>query len=86
MKKEELWDAFVRKNPSFNGDGNITLSAAGLRKLFNQTYDHGHEQGFENGKAWQKDQQERFKPKNEAPKHSKAYEDWYSKFRNNMGF
>jgi len=39
MKKSELWAKYVEKNPSFAGDGKVTLSAAGLRKLFNQTWD-----------------------------------------------
>lgn len=39
MKKSELWKKYAAKNPSFNGDGNITLSARGLRKLFDQTWD-----------------------------------------------
>lgn len=54
MKKEALWAAYVSKNPSLNGSGNVTLSAAGLRKMFNQTYDKGHEQGYANGKAYEK--------------------------------
>jgi hypothetical protein len=39
MKKSQLWKKYVDKNPSFDGNGNITMSAAGLRKLFNQTWD-----------------------------------------------
>lgn len=45
MKKADLWKIFAEKNPSFNGEGNVTMSAAGLRKLFDQTYDNGFEQG-----------------------------------------
>ena len=45
MKKSELWKAYVAKNPSFAGNGKVTLSAAGLRKLFNQTWDIAYEDG-----------------------------------------
>jgi hypothetical protein len=45
MTKKALWNQYVDKNPSFDGEGNITLSAAGLRKLFNQTWDIAFEQG-----------------------------------------
>ena len=39
MKKSELWKVYVARNPSFAGNGNVTLSAAGIRKLFDQTWD-----------------------------------------------
>lgn len=52
MKQEVLWAAYVAKNPSFAGDGAVTMSAVGLRKLFEQTYQHGHDHGFTNGKAY----------------------------------
>ena len=29
----------MAKNPSFAGDGNVTMSARGLRKMFDQTWD-----------------------------------------------
>jgi hypothetical protein len=45
MKKSQLWKIYVAKNPSFAGDGNITMSARGLRKLFEQTWDYAYEQG-----------------------------------------
>jgi hypothetical protein len=45
MTKKQLWAAYTAKNPSFDGDGNVTLSAAGLRKMFNQTWDIAFEQG-----------------------------------------
>jgi hypothetical protein len=47
MTKKELWRQYVAKNPSFEGDDNITMSAAGLRKLFNQTWDMAFECGEE---------------------------------------
>jgi hypothetical protein len=39
MTKEELWKVYSNKNPSFNGRGNVTMSAKGLRKLFDTTWD-----------------------------------------------
>jgi hypothetical protein len=39
VKKSQLWKIYVAKNPSFAGDGNITMSARGLRKMFDQTWD-----------------------------------------------
>ena len=39
MTKEELWKVYSTKNPSFDGSGNVTLSAKGLRKLFDTTWD-----------------------------------------------
>lgn len=46
MKKSELWSKYIEKNPSFDGFGTITMSARGLRKLFNQTWDVAFESGF----------------------------------------
>jgi hypothetical protein len=39
MTKEELWKIYSKKNPSFNGDGNVTMSAKGLRKMFDTTWE-----------------------------------------------
>jgi hypothetical protein len=39
MTKEQLWKIYSRKNPSFNGDGNVTMTARGLRKLFDTTWE-----------------------------------------------
>jgi hypothetical protein len=39
VKKSQLWKNYCAKNPSFAGDGNVTMSARGLRKLFDQTWD-----------------------------------------------
>ena len=47
MKKSQLWKIYVAKNPSFAGDGNITMSARGLRKLFDQTWDLAFHEGEE---------------------------------------
>lgn len=45
MSREELWRKFAERNPSFEGDGSVTLSARGLRKLFRQTWDFAYEAG-----------------------------------------
>ena len=39
MTKRELWKIYSKRNPSFDGENNVTLSAAGLRKLFETTWD-----------------------------------------------
>jgi hypothetical protein len=46
MTKQQLWSKYVDKNPSFDGLGTITMSARGLRKLFNQTWDVAFESGL----------------------------------------
>lgn len=51
MQRDELWAAYYKRNPSFSGTGDITMSAAGLKKLFDQTFEAGHKLGLENGKA-----------------------------------
>ena len=45
MKKEELWAIYVKKNPQFAQEGNVTLSTKGLRKLFDTTWDICYEEG-----------------------------------------
>jgi hypothetical protein len=45
VKKSQLWKIYVAKNPSFAGDGNITMSARGLRKLFDQTWNLAFHEG-----------------------------------------
>jgi hypothetical protein len=45
VKKSQLWKIYCAKNPSFAGDGNITMSARGLRKLFDQTWDYAFHEG-----------------------------------------
>lgn len=47
MTKNELWNIYVKRNPSFNGDGNITMSAKGLKKLFDTTWDTAFYRGEE---------------------------------------
>jgi len=39
MTKRELWKIYSKRNPSFDGENNVTMSAAGLRKLFETTWD-----------------------------------------------
>ena len=51
MDQKELWAVYVNKNPGFEGDGNVVISASGLRKLFAQTYDVAHTHGIKNGRA-----------------------------------
>jgi hypothetical protein len=46
MTKKEVWKAYVKRNPSFNGDGKITMSARGLRKMFDNTWEMAYEAGF----------------------------------------
>jgi hypothetical protein len=45
MKKSELWAIYIKKYPQFAGEGNVTLSAKGLQKLFNQTWDYAYYEG-----------------------------------------
>ena len=39
MTKKELWKIYSKRNPSFDGEGMITMSAAGLRKMFETTWE-----------------------------------------------
>lgn len=55
MNQNELWAAYVARNPDFGKpDAVITLKASGLKKLFDQTWDKAHEAGVENGRALEK--------------------------------
>lgn len=47
MTKKELWRIYVMRNPSFEGDGNVTMSARGLKKLFDTTWDTAYWDGEE---------------------------------------
>lgn len=38
MNREQLWEHYCNRNPQFKR-GPVTMSAAGLRKLFDQTWD-----------------------------------------------
>jgi hypothetical protein len=59
LSREELWAQYVAKNPQFAGEGNVTMSARGLQKLFAQTWTLGHERGFANGRAYEKTEREK---------------------------
>ena len=56
MQSTELWAIYVRRNPAFEESETITMTKAGLRKFFEQTYEKAHRQGFDNGVAWQERQ------------------------------
>ena len=47
MTKERLWKIYTDRNPSFGGDGNVTLSAKGLRKMFDTTWEVAYYDGEE---------------------------------------
>ena len=49
MTKAELWKVYVDRNPSFEGEGNVTLSKRGLRKFFDTTWDTAYFDGEEEG-------------------------------------
>lgn len=44
MTKNELWAAFVRKNPALLA-ANVSFSAAGIRKFFDRTFEIALESG-----------------------------------------
>lgn len=45
MKKEQVWEAYCKKNPGFESD-NSTFTPQGLRKLFDQTWDLAYKSGM----------------------------------------
>ena len=45
MNQEELWSAYCARNPSFASDGEVTMTANGLKKLFEQTWRIAYEAG-----------------------------------------
>jgi hypothetical protein len=48
MKKQQLWDIYVKKNPRFDEpDAVITLTARGLKKMFDQTWDFAEASAYE---------------------------------------
>ena len=55
MTKKELWKIYSKRNPSFDGEGMITLSAAGLRKMFETTWEVAMYDGEEEPVANNKD-------------------------------
>jgi len=46
MTKERLWQIYLEKNPSFCGE-KICLTAAGLRRFFDKTWDTAYFDGEE---------------------------------------
>jgi hypothetical protein len=51
MTRQKLWNIYAAKNPSFNGDGEVTLKASGLKKLFEQTWDAAFQAGQDKNKT-----------------------------------
>ena len=49
MTREELWSTYCKRNPSFAGDGEVTMSARGLKKLFEHTWDQAQQQAQKQG-------------------------------------
>ena len=49
MSEDELWEAYATRNPSFDGDEAVTMGAAGLRKLFRQTWSIAYDSGYRRG-------------------------------------
>ena len=47
MTKKELWKIYSKRNPTFDGEGTVTMTAAGLRKLFDTTWDIAFHDGEE---------------------------------------
>ena len=47
MTRSQLWKIYSKRNPSFNGDGNVTMTARGLRKMFETTWDVAYFNGEE---------------------------------------
>jgi hypothetical protein len=45
MTRSQLWKIYVKRNPSFAGDGNVTMTARGLRKMFETTWDAAYFDG-----------------------------------------
>jgi hypothetical protein len=71
MNKDKLWEIYTSRNPSFLKEG-ATLSAAGLKKFFDQTWNAAHEQGIEIGKVLGAEA-ERKKPRNDFAEQIRAF-------------
>ena len=50
MTKDELWQAYAARNPSFAAEGQVTMTSAGLRKLFDQTWNIAFESATQKAK------------------------------------
>jgi hypothetical protein len=83
MTKDELWAAYVAKNPQFDQpEASVTLSARGLRKLFEQTWEHAHAKGVSNGRAaeaMERDRAGRAMARDRAAKISNPFESFFGK-------
>ena len=52
MTRIELWVIYCKRNPQFlDEEAKITLTARGLKKFFDQTWEEAHSQGVANGRA-----------------------------------
>jgi len=57
MTRSQLWKIYVKRNPSFDGDGNVTMTARGLRKMFETTWDVAYFDGeMESDGLYRRDQ------------------------------
>jgi hypothetical protein len=57
MTRSQLWKIYTDRNPSFNGDGNVTMTARGLRKMFETTWDVAYfDGGMEPDRSYRSDQ------------------------------
>ena len=57
MTRSQLWKIYTDRNPSFEGDGNVTMTARGLRKMFETTWDVAYFDGeIESDKSYRRDQ------------------------------
>ena len=45
MSKDQLWDLYVTKNPSFAENEAILMSPDKIKKMFDLTYDKAYEHG-----------------------------------------
>lgn len=60
LTKEELWKIYVDKNPLFDDpEARVVLTGRGIKKLFEQTYDCGHDKGVANGRALEQMEREK---------------------------
>lgn len=66
MTKEALWETYVHQYPSFGSTG-ATFTAAGLRRFFEVTWEQGHAQGVDNGRALEKRDAEKVAPPRTTP-------------------
>ena len=56
--KEKLWMEYIRQNPAFAGPDHVTMSAKGVWKFFEKTYDAAHREGVLAGRALESAQTE----------------------------